>query len=447
MLIKNNRLEGADSLYIHHAPLADTLHDLQAGQHSLSLYLEEMCRRIDQVDAAVQALLPEANRLGRLRADAEKLRSPSQPDQPFPPLYGALVGVKDILQVDGFATQAGSQLPPARLAGAEAAVVKQLRAAGALIAGKTVTTEFAYFEPGPTHNPHNLAHTPGGSSSGSAAAVAAGLCTLALGTQTIGSVIRPAAYCGIVGFKPTFDRIPTAGLLYFSRTVDTIGLFTQDVAGMQAAAAVLCRDWQHLPISDRPPVLGVPQGAYLEQAEPEALTAFQRQCYQLVEAGFVLKQIPTLAEIEALNNLHRRLVFAEFAQEHAQLYADFAERYRPRTREIIEIGKTVSAAELAAARHHCQSLRERLTREMDDAGIDLWITPAAPGPAPAGLQATGNPNLNLPWTHTGMPALTVPAGAAANGLPLGLQLVARYGADEALLSWGSQLAGALRSAR
>jgi len=431
-------------LYIHDAPLAATLQALQTSQYSLSLYLEEMCRRIDQVDPAVQALLPEDNRLGRLRIDAEKLRHTKQPDQPFPPLYGALVGVKDIVQVAGFATHAGSQLPPARLAGEEAAVVRQLRAAGALIAGKTVTTEFAYFEPGPTHNPHNLAHTPGGSSSGSAAAVAAGLCTLALGTQTIGSVIRPAAYCGIVGFKPTFDRIPTAGLLYFSRTVDTLGLFTQDVAGMQAAAAVLCSDWQSAPLSDRPPLLGVPQGPYLEQAEPEALTAFQRQCYQLVEAGFQIIQVPTLAEIEALNNLHRRLVFAEFAQEHAQLYAEFADRYRPRTREIIEIGKMVSAAELAAARQHCQSLREDLTTQMDDTGIDLWLTPAAPGPAPVGLQATGSPNLNLPWTHTGMPALTVPAGVAANGLPLGLQLVARYGADEALLSWASQIAGAFR---
>lgn len=434
-------------MYIHDAPLAATLHALQAGQHSLSLYLEEMCRRIDQVDPQVKALLPENNRLRRLRADAETLRSPSQSDHSFPPLYGALVGVKDILQVDGFATQAGSQLPPERLAGEEAAVVTQLRAAGALLAGKTVTTEFAYFEPGPTHNPHNLAHTPGGSSSGSAAAVAAGLCTLALGTQTIGSVIRPAAYCGIVGFKPTFDRIPTAGLLYFSRTVDTIGLFTQDVAGMQRAAAVLCADWQSLPVSDRPPVLGVPQGPYLDQAEPEALKAFQRQCYQLVEAGFQIKQIPALAEIEALNNLHRRLVFAEFAQEHAQLYAEFADRYRPRTREIIELGKTVSAAELAAARQHCHTLRDTLTAQMDDTAIDLWITPAAPGPAPVGLQATGNPNLNLPWTHTGMPALTVPAGVADNGLPLGLQLVARYGADEALLSWASQLVGALRPVR
>jgi Asp-tRNA(Asn)/Glu-tRNA(Gln) amidotransferase A subunit family amidase len=172
-------------------------------------------------------------------------------------------------------------VPPELFAGPEAICVQQLRAAGALIVGKTVTTEFAFFEPGPTRNPHNLAHTPGGSSSGSAAAVAAGLCTLALGTQTIGSVIRPAAFCGIVGFKPSYDRIATPGLVYFSRTADHVGLFTQDVAGMALAASVLCRDWQPQPASARLPVLGIPAGPYLAQTEPAAMTAFEREVTKL----------------------------------------------------------------------------------------------------------------------------------------------------------------------
>jgi Asp-tRNA(Asn)/Glu-tRNA(Gln) amidotransferase A subunit family amidase len=431
-------------LLINEARLASTLSSLQHGQHSLSLYVENMCQRIETVNPHVQAFLPEPQRMNRLRQAARELRQRyPQPDRQ-PPLFGALVGVKDILHVDGFMTAAGSALPPERLTGPEARVVTMLREAGALIAGKTVTTEFAYFEPGPTRNPHNLEHTPGGSSSGSAAAVAAGLCTLALGTQTIGSVIRPAAYCGIVGFKPTFDRIPTAGVLYFSRTVDHIGLFTQDVAGMQAAAAVLCRNWRAAPVSDRPPVLGVPVGSYLEQAEAAALTAFQQQCYQLVEAGFQVKQVPVLDDIAALNTLHRRLVFAEFAQEHAQLYAEFAERYRPRTAEIIEIGREVGAEELAAARANCEVLRATLTRTMDEAAIDLWAAPAAPGPAPLGIHATGDPNMNLPWTHAGLPAVTVPAGWADHQLPLGLQLIARFGQDEELLAWASMIAPILR---
>ncbi|MCB0128589.1 MAG: amidase, partial [Caldilineaceae bacterium] len=408
-----------------------------------SLYVENMCKRIETVDPHVHAFLAEPQRMKRLRQEARALRDRYPNYESRPPLFGALVGVKDIIHVAGFATQGGATLPAERLTGPEARVVTLLREAGALIAGKTVTTEFAYFEPGPTRNPHNVEHTPGGSSSGSAAAVAAGLCVLALGTQTIGSVIRPAAYCGIVGFKPTYDRIPTEGVLYFSRTVDHIGLFTQDVAGMQRAAAVLCRDWRAMPISDRPPVIGVPVGSYLAQTEPDALNEFHKQCYQLVDAGFTVKQVPILEDIGTLNQLHRRLAFAEFAQEHAALYAEFADRYRPRTAEIIEIGQQVSHDELAVARANCQKLRDELTNAMARAEIDLWAAPAAPGRAPWGIQATGDPNLNLPWTHAGMPAVTIPVRHEHGVLPLGLQLIARFGADEELLTWASMIAPAI----
>ena len=170
------------------------------------------------------------------------------------------MGVKDIIRVDGFPTRAGSRLPPHLFAGPQAACVTALRRAGALVLGKTVTTEFAGFEPGPTANPHRPGHTPGGSSSGSAAAVAAGYCPLALGTQTIGSVIRPAAFCGIVGFKPSLGRIATAGLVDFSPAVDTVGIFTQDLAGMGSVAAVLCGEWRRRTEADKP-VLGVPLGS------------------------------------------------------------------------------------------------------------------------------------------------------------------------------------------
>ncbi|CAN5875227.1 amidase [soil metagenome] len=426
--------------YSNAAPLAPTIDALRNGQHSLSLYLDQMGRRIAQVEPHVQALLPEPERLARLRTDVSKLRAQYLDPATRPPLYGALVGVKDIFHVDNFVTRAGSQIPPELLAGPEAICVQQLRAAGALILGKTVSTEFAYFEPGPTRNPHNLAHTPGGSSSGSAAAVAAGLCPLALGTQTIGSVIRPAAFCGIVGFKPSYDRIATQGIVYFSRTVDHVGLFTQDVAGMALAASVLCRDWQAQPAAEKLPVLGVPEGAYLEQAEPDALLEFKRQLYGLAEAGYSVKRVAALPDIAQLNQLHRRLCFAEFAQEHADIYAQFADDYRPRTREAIELGKTVNAAELAAARAHCGQLRAELQAQMDEIGCDLWVCPSATGPAPSGIHATGDPNMNLPWTHAGLPAITIPAGRAANNLPLGLQMIARFGDDERLLGWAQGIA-------
>ena len=428
------------STYIHAAPLASALDALQAGQHSLSLYLEQMCRRIDKVNPEIQAFLPEENRLQRLRGEAAALRERFPDRANLPPLFGALVGVKDIIHVEGFVTRAGSEVPPEEFAGPEARCVTLLREAGALIAGKTVTTEFAYFEPGPTRNPHNPAHTPGGSSSGSAAAVAAGLCTLALGTQTIGSVIRPAAFCGVVGFKPSFDRIPTEGLVYFSRTIDHVGLFTQDVAGMAAAASVLCRDWKAAAVPDALPVLGVPDGPYLAQAEPEALAHFEETLLMLQVAGYRVKRVPTLEDIAELNVLHRRLVFGEFAREHERLFAAYAERYRPRTVEAIRTGQTVDDAELAPLRARPQALRARLEEQMDAEGIDLWVCPAATGPAPAGLAATGDPNMNLPWTHAGMPAITIPAGHASNGLPLSLQLVARFGADERLLAWAEQAA-------
>ena len=381
--------------------------------------------------------------MGRLRTEAIALAEKyPDPDQ-RPPLYGLLVAVKDIFHVSGFVTRAGTAVPPELFAGLEAEIVVKLKAAGALILGKSVTTEFAYFEPGPTRNPHNPGHTPGGSSSGSAAAVAAGYCALALGTQTIGSVTRPAAFCGIVGLKPTLDRLPTAGLVFFSRTIDHVGLFTQDVDGMALAAAVLCRDWQAEFVRGVLPALGIPVGPYLEQAEPEALAVFEKQMQHLADIGCRVERIPVLADIQALNHRHRQMVFAEFAREHAAIYAKHADLYRPRTAEIIELGQKVSQDELSAARSSCTQLRAELEARMAQANIDLWVCPAACGPAPAGIHATGDPNMSLPWTHTGMPVVNLPAGYSKNRLPLSLQFIAPYGADEALLSWAQVLSPSL----
>lgn len=424
---------------LHPAPLAETAAALRSGQIDLHVHIDAICDRIDCVDPLVKALLPEPDRRGRLHGAADALLALYPDPAGRPPLFGALLAVKDIFHVDGFTTRAGSTVPPDLLAGPQAACVTRARQAGALILGKAVTTEFAYFEPGPTRNPHALDHTPGGSSSGSAAAVAAGLAPLALGTQTIGSVIRPAAFCGVVGFKPSLGRIDPGGLVFFSRTLDQVGLFTQDVAGMALAAAAICQGWRDLPAPPRPPVLGVPVGPYLDQAEPAALRLFWQQMGRLAAAGVVVREVPALDGIEALNSLHRRLVFAEFAQEHAELYASYAALYRPRTAEIIAIGRGVSTDEILALRENIALLRSDLEALMDAAGIDLWACPAALGPAPAGLDATGDPAMNLPWTHAGLPALTLPAGQAENGLPLGLQLVGRFGADETVVGWSLHL--------
>lgn len=434
-----NSEKSTPSAFVTSHSLAVTAEALRSGRVDLIDYVEGMCDRVAQIDPDVEAMLPEQDRLGRLRLEAAQLREKYPNPAKRPPLYGLLVAVKDVFHVSGFVTRAGTMVPPDLFAGPEADIVTLLREAGALILGKSVTTEFAYFEPGPTRNPHNPAHTPGGSSSGSAAAVAAGYCALALGTQTIGSVTRPAAFCGIVGFKPTLDRLPTRGLVYFSRTIDHVGLFTQDIAGMALAASALCRNWRADFVSGLMPAVGVPVGPYLDQADPQALAAFERQMQRLVETGCLVKRIPMLADIEELNHLHRRMVFAEFAGEHAEIYDRHADLYRPRSAEIIEIGKKVTEDELAAARANGPRLRKKIEAQMAEAGIDLWVCPAACGPAPAGIHATGDPNMSLPWTHTGMPVVNLPAGYAENRLPLSLQFIAPFGADEALLSWAQVL--------
>ena len=378
--------------------------------------------RIEDEDARLQALVPEPERAARI---ARELAA-----APAGPLHGVPVGVKDLMHVDGLATAAGSRLPPAELAGPEAPAVSLLRAAGAVVLAKTVTTEFALFAPGPTRNPRNPGHTPGGSSSGSAAAVAAGFCPLALGTQTCGSVIRPAAYCGVVGYKPSYGRIPTGGVLLVAESFDTVGLLAADLAWVERAAPVLCNWWR--PVGVLPaPVLARPDGPYLGQATEEALVVLD---------GLDATPVPLFADIERINADHHRLMRFELARNHARWYPRLAECYHPSTVAAIRDGLEVDPAEAAQIRQGRLELRARIHTAMDAAGADLWVCPATSGPAPAGLASTGDPNLQLPWTHAGLPAVTLPWTTAAGGLPLGLQLVGRFMDDERLLAWAAQLA-------
>jgi len=425
-------------------PLAKTAESLRSGALDLHEYIDQTLSLIEVNDAEVQSLLPELNRRERLQREATQLLAEWTNPATRPPLFGLLVGVKDVFHVDGFVTRAGTAVPPEAFAGEEAIVVERLCKQGALILGKTVTTEFAFFEPGPTRNPHNLAHTPGGSSSGSAAAVAAGFAALAIGTQTIGSVIRPAAYCGIVGYKPSLHRIPSPGMVYFSPTIDHVGLFTQDAAGMKVAASALLDEWRDVSGILPLPSLAVPVGEYLLQSSLEGLEAFEAQVARLREAGIRVVAVAALELVERLNTLHRQMVAAEFARQHAEIFPRYAELYRPRTRDIVMQGQAISDGELETMRENIYRLRAELEDALDGAGVDAFICPAAPGPAPEGIGATGDPIMNLPWTHAGLPAVTLPAGVAANGLPLGMQIVARFGDDEELLEWATNLEALLR---
>lgn len=317
----------------------------------------------------------------------------------------------------------------------------RLREAGALIAGKTVTAEFAMVVPGPTRNPRDLRHTPGGSSSGSAAAVAAGLVPLALGTQTVASVIRPAAYCGIAGFRPTHGRIPADGVLPYAPTLDVVGCLAADVAGLASAAAVLCDDWT-APAGGDVPALGIPVGAYLERASRDALTAFAAQTRSLAAAGFPVREVPVLDDMESVEWLIFVITRFEAAAAHAGWFGRYGELYQAGTAEIIRAGQCISPDEHAAALTGRAGVASRLADARDHAGIDLWITPAATGPAPASLATTGDPVMSMPWSLAGLPAVSVPAGLAGM-LPLGLQCVGAAGADEQLLEWASAIAAAL----
>jgi len=421
------------------ACLVESAAKLRGGETELGTFYEKLESRFEAVEPQLQSFTtgPDFGELAEA-TDVAKERWAQTPVKP--PLYGIPVGVKDIISVNGFETRAGSDLPPAVFRQPEAEVVTRLKEAGAIIVGKTVTTEFACAPPGPTRNPHHRDHTPGGSSSGSAAAVAAGLVPLALGTQTVGSVIRPAAYCGIVGFKPSQGRIPTTGVVPVSTSADQLGAFTQDISGMVRAASVLCSNWTTPAHAPSEPIIGIPDEDYLRQATERGYRLYKSHCDILADAGFELNEIGLFENIADLNDRHYALTDTEAAYAHAEWYTDYGDRYHPAVAEMVEDGREVDHSVVGRARSSQRQLRSRIATVMDEAGVDVVVTPAAPGTAPAGLDDTGDPVMNLPWTHAGVPVVTIPAGKAENELPVGLQCIASHGADEQLFEMVTQLA-------
>lgn len=424
-------------------PLGDVLTALREGTVDPAAYVERVCDRIDDRDPEVRALLPEPGRRQRLLDAVEERRATTAgPAADRPPLYCVPTGVKDIVNVDGLTTRAGTELPPTLFTGPQAPAVTALTDAGALVAGKTVTTEFAGHAPGPTRNPQDPGHTPGGSSSGSAAAVAAGMVPLAVGTQTGGSVIRPAAFCGVVGYKASLGRVDMDGIVPRSPSLDQFGLFTPDVGGMATAAAAVCRGWTEA-TGTRRPTLGVPSPSFLGRASDEALAAFEAGVSALWDRGYDVRRAGAFEDVDAVDGWHRTVARRETADVHEGWFDRHRSRYRPSTVEAILDGRDVSDAGLARAREKQATVREDLHARMDAAGIDVWVTPAAPGPAPAGLDDTGSSAMNRPWTFAGLPALTVPSGTVG-GLPVGLQCVGRFRADEELLRWGEGVSRTVR---
>lgn len=415
---------------------------LRTGKLSLETLLADLEARMERAEPALSAMLPEPERFARLRVQAKALAARHPDPAGRPALYGVPVAVKDIMHVDGLPTRAGSSLPPEELAGPQGDLVDRLLRAGALVLGKSHTTEFAHFSPAPTKNPRNPAHTPGGSSSGSAAAVAAGYCPLGLGTQTMGSVIRPASFCGVTGFKPSRGRLPGDGMVNFSKSVDQAGFFTTDMAGALLAADALCTDWRGVNQRHEPGALAVVEGPLANLVDPDAQAVFRRAVERLQDRGWRVRSVPLFADLERIRALHKALTAAEMAQAHADRYPRHAKRYSPQTRILIEEGRMVDETTLETAKRSMTGLRASLNGLLVDGGFDAFICPSTLGPAPLGLSSTGDPVMNLPWTHAGLPALTLPAGQLG-GLPLGLQAIGRFGGDESLLATGLTLERAL----
>jgi len=379
------------------------------------------------------------------------------------PLHGIPLGIKDIIDVEGFATEAGSPLRRGHMAAGDAPVVAALRRAGAIILGKTVTVEFACFDPSPSRNPWSpdLRHTPGGSSSGSAVAVAAGMCLAALGTQTGGSLVRPASYCGIATCKPTFGRVSAEGIVPVSCHLDHPGPMARSVADLEILLQYLLADRglsrfsgrrraamvgengavpfpnpepepTATPPSARPPRLGLVEQFFMERADPVMRQAVDTALAKLRRAGASIGPVPLNEDFDEVLAMHGVIMAAEATAYHRRDFAAHRESYGPMIRGLLEEGLRTSAVDYAAALAHQREFRRRIGNLFS--GFDALVMPATDTTAPPTLETTGPKTFQAPWSYAGVPVVSIPCGLAGDGLPAAIQLVAPHHEDFALLA-------------
>jgi len=356
------------------------------------------------------------------------------------PLHGIPVGIKDIVDVAGFVTGAGSpwfaRQPPAT---SDAPLVAALRKAGAVIIGKTVTTQFACFDPPPTRNPWNSDRTPGGSSSGSAAAVAAGQVPVAIGSQTGGSITRPASFCGVCGLKPTFGTVSVAGVVPVALSLDHPGPIGRCVADLQITLAALT-GLSSVPASksrERPLRLGRLRGFFEDRTSAEMGSALNRALDRLMGAGLQVFDIDVPPEFTDVLVHHKRLMACEAAAWHRRSFAVHRAEYGPCVASLIEAGLETSAVDYLAAREHQAVLTHAMNSLAAAGDVDVLVTPATTGAAPD-TSTTGDPCMNAPWSYTGMPTVSFPVGLTDENLPLAIQLAGPAGNDWALLDAASE---------
>ncbi len=350
-------------------------------------------------------------------------------------LAGALIGIKDIIDVEGYPARRGSPIYAARRPMEDASCVALAKAAGALVAGKTVTTEFAYFYPGKTVNPHNRAHTPGGSSMGSAAAVADCMLPFAFGTQTAASVIRPAAYCGIIGYKASFGSFDLQGVSGLAASLDTLGFLCRDLRDIPLVRSVLCGDDQTIGsrADHDPPRIGFTRTAHWDMAEASTQLEFDRCLQQIESHGATVEEIPLPPWTGNLADWHHQVMAFEAARARAYEYCTHRDQLSDQFVDLVETGWQVKRADYLEALKAAQAGREEIGRLLFDR-YDVLLAPSAPGEAPAGLAATGNPIFSRMWTLLHVPCITIPVGSGPNGLPLGIQLIGRYNHDNQLVT-------------
>ncbi len=420
----------------------EALQKIRDGEITSEELVQACLDRIGDVDAGIEAwahlnpdfALEQARALDKLRAAGG----------PVGPLHGIPVGIKDIFDTEDFPTENGTVLDSGRQPVYDSKVVSLLKEAGAVIMGKTVSTELAVFGPGKTKNPHNPAHTPGGSSSGSAAAVASHMVPLAIGTQTNGSIIRPASFCGIVGFKPTHGLIPRTGVLDQSAALDTVGSYARSIEDIALLTEVMIahdagdkytRARAHPNLSEMAageppmnPVIAFAKTAVWDQADKETQASF-------TELAELLGDDCTEIELpEAFDNAvewHRNIMNADIAKSYAGYYERGKDKLSGILCEMFEYGQKVSAVDFNNA-IKCQGVLNSALNGVFD-NFDIIITPATTGAAPVGLEATGNPVFSTLFTYTGVPAITLPLMEAENGLPVGVQVVGRRSDDARLL--------------
>ena len=407
--------------------LADAL---ARGELTSAALVERALARYDATESRIHAFTwLDRDRARRLaRASDERHAS----GEPVGRLEGIPIAVKDIFDTAGIPTENGSAAFAGRVPDRTGTAVRALETAGAIVIGKTVTAELAYLHPGPTRNPWDTSRTPGGSSMGSAAAVAAGVVPATLGSQTNGSVIRPAAFCGVVGFKPTFGRIPKDGVFEFSRTLDHVGVLASDVRGAGLVAAILAGETERTPHpTDGAPRLAALRTSDWQEASEPMRERFQADVDALAAAGGPIAWPEPPAGLDDAVEVIRVIMLYEGARAVLPLVAQRIDAVSPLARERLAQGERIGASEYETAMRE----RERLVRAFSAWAqpYDAILTPPAFGEAPT-PETTGDPRFCSRWSLTGAPAITIPTGLGPHGLPLGLQLVAAPGDDDRLIA-------------